>query len=193
MPVLWSILTSVVVPMDDAQLIMRVACSDEHALRLLYERHAGRMYAITCRLLGNREEAEEIVQESFLDLWNRAATFEPGAGSAAGWIFTIARNRAVDRLRARATRRRTLEAVKDEVPPPTVTPERQTESMEARKAVARALAALSPEQRTVIEMAYFDGLSQSEIATRTGSPIGTVKGRTRAALEKLATLTKELA
>lgn len=190
---LWSILTSVVVPMDDAQLIMRVACSDEHALRLLYERHAGRMYAITCRLLGNREEAEEIVQESFLDLWNRAATFEPGAGSAAGWIFTIARNRAVDRLRARATRRRTLEAVKDEVPPPTVTPERQTESMEARKAVARALAALSPEQRTVIEMAYFDGLSQSEIATRTGSPIGTVKGRTRAALEKLATLTKELA
>lgn len=193
MTVLWTILTSVVVPRDDAQLIMRVAGSDEHALRLLYERHAGRMYAITCRLLGNREEAEEIVQESFLDLWNRAATFEPGAGSAAGWIFTIARNRAVDRLRARATRRRTLEAVKDEVPPPTVTPERQTESMEARKAVARALAALSPEQRTVIEMAYFDGLSQSEIATRTGSPIGTVKGRTRAALEKLATLTKELA
>ena len=190
---LWNILTGLSLPTDDVQLISRVAASDEHALRSLYERHASRMYAITCRLLGNREEAEEIVQESFLDIWKRASTFEPGAGSATGWIFTIARNRAVDRLRARATRRRTLEAVQGEAPVPSVTPERQTESMEAREGVARALAELSPEQRTVIEMAYFDGLSQSEIATRTGSPIGTVKGRTRAALEKLATLTKELA
>ena len=119
--------------------------------------------------------------------------FDATGGSAMGWIFTIARNRAVDRLRARATRRRTLEAVRHEAPTPTVTPERQTESMQARRSVSRALEELSPEQRTVIEMAYYDGLSQSEIAARTGSPIGTVKGRTRAALEKLALLTKELA
>ena len=151
------------------------------------------MYSITSRLLGNREEAEEILQEAFFDLWSRASTFDATGGSAMGWIFTIARNRAVDRLRARATRRRTLEAVRHEAPTPTVTPERQTESMQARRSVSRALAELSPEQRTVIEMAYYDGLSQSEIAARTGSPIGTVKGRTRAALEKLAQLTKELA
>ena len=189
----WSILTGPALVDDDARLIARVAASDDHALRLLYERHASRMYSITSRLLGNREEAEEILQEVFFDLWNRASTFDATGGSAMGWIFTIARNRAVDRLRARATRRRTLEAVRHEAPTPTVTPERQTESMQARRGVSRALAELSPEQRTVIEMAYYDGLSQSEIAARTGSPIGTVKGRTRAALEKLAQLTKELA
>lgn len=176
-----------------SQLLRHIADGDERALEELYGLYAGRIYAAACRLLASPGEAEEIVQESFLDVWNRAATFDSRRGDPGAWVMSIGRNRAIDRLRARATRSRTLEAVRnDPASALQVDPENELAAAQARRRVSAALEVLSPEQRAVVELAYFDGLSQAEIATRTGDPLGTVKGRARAALEKLAAqLTKE--
>lgn len=173
-------------------LLRRVAEGDPGALEKLYGLYASRIFSAACRLLGGVSEAEEIVQECFLDVWNRAATFDEGRGNVGAWITSIGRNRAIDRLRARATRMRTLDRAKHEGSPRPATPEHQLETAQTRERVSAALAQLPPEQRAVVELAYFDGLSQSEIADRTGDPLGTVKGRARAALEKLAAqLSKE--
>lgn len=185
--VIWVIFTALLAEMGGRHLLRKVADGDERALKELYDLYAARIYAAACRLLGNVAEAEEIVQDSFLDIWNRAATFDDARGSVGAWIMSIGRNRAIDRLRARASRTRTLELVRhDGEAAPSTTPEHQLESAQNRRRVSAALDALSPDQRQVVELAYFQGLSQAEIASRTGDPLGTVKGRARAALEKLA-------
>lgn len=172
---------------DDSRLLARVADGDDRALRTLYERYGGRVLASARRLLGNVGEAEEIVQETFIDVWNRAASFDGGRGSAATWILTIGRNRTIDRLRTRASNSRATAGLQQSEPPPAVPqPDREVERAQDGRRLARALTSLSPEQRAVVELAYFDGLSQSEIAARTGHPLGTIKGRARAALERLA-------
>ena len=180
---------------DGNRLLERAAKGDERALRALYELYAGKVLAAARRLLGNLGEAEEVVQDTFIDVWNRAASFDGARGSAAAWITTIGRNRAIDRLRTRASNSRVVADLRHGEPPPSSPlPDRQVERAQDRQRVARALEQLSPEQRTVVELAYFDGLSQSEIAERTGSPLGTIKGRARAALEKLSeSLSNEVA
>jgi RNA polymerase sigma-70 factor (ECF subfamily) len=140
-------------------------------------------------VLGNAAEAEEIVQETFLEAWRRADSYDVKRGTVATWLFAIGTSRAIDRLRARSTRQRTIDEIGragGDGPVMLATPEVQAEAAQARKRVADALDILPPEQRAVVELAYFDGLSQSEIAARTGHPLGTIKGRARAALEKLA-------
>jgi RNA polymerase sigma-70 factor (ECF subfamily) len=171
---------------EGRRLLRRVAQGDERALKALYDQHAGRIFAAASRLLGNVGEAEEIVQETFFEVWRRAETFDAERGSPTSWILSIGRNRAIDRLRARATRSRALDEVRRAPAPAGTTPERDVEAQQTRQRIAAALDLLSPEQRMVVELAYFDGLSQSEIAARTGHPLGTIKGRARAALEKLA-------
>jgi RNA polymerase sigma-70 factor (ECF subfamily) len=193
-------------PHDDATLVREVAAGSHDALAALYDRHADGVFAAASRITNDRQVAEEVVQETFLALWNRAELYDPSAGSLAAWLYTIARNRAVDRLRA-AGRRPNLVALstaarEDEHDTavleriaaagsvvggstPSPGPESAAESASVRAAIQRALAQMPGEERTVIVLAYSDDLSQSEIAQRLGWPIGTVKTRTRRALARL--------
>jgi RNA polymerase sigma-70 factor (ECF subfamily) len=160
-------------------------------MRTLYTRCAGRAWAVTLRILGSRSDAEEVLQETFLEVWRRAREFDPSRGGLEGWVMTIARTRAIDRKRALGTVARVAEGVAAQPPPVSATPldpSMIAEQGQERLRVMAALRELPAEQRLVVELAYFEGLSQSEIAERTGDPLGTVKTRARLALEKLATL-----
>jgi RNA polymerase sigma-70 factor (ECF subfamily) len=179
----------------DRELLRRVAKGDVAALRVLYLEHASRALAIANRILRDSSEAEDIVQETFIDLWRRSAQFDSTRGGAAAWIVTIARSRAIDRLRASGTAGRAAAGVATsselllatQIPPPHEAEERRRDEVR----VADALATLPPEQREAIELAYFEGLTQSEIATQTGRPLGTVKMRVKLAITKLAALLRE--
>ena len=173
---------------------MRVAAGDVAALRALYDEHAPRAIAIAMRILRNVEEAEDVVQDTFLEVWRRSAQFDDARGTAIAWIVTIARSRAIDRLRATQTAGRALDGVvanedvmRTALPSPV---DRMEERREGTR-VATALAALPAPQRETIELAYFEGLSQSEIAVKTGSPLGTVKMRVKLAMQKLSGLLRE--
>lgn len=190
----------------DAALVGKVAAGSEDALAILYDRHVDAIFATAYRLTSDRQVAEEVVQETFLALWNRAELYDPSAGSLAAWLRTIARNRTVDRLRS-AGRRPNLVALSATHGPddddastldrlvangsvvagafPDPGPERAAESREVRDAIRTALADMPEPERRVIVMAYQDELSQSEIAGRLGWPLGTVKTRTRRALRQL--------
>jgi RNA polymerase sigma-70 factor (ECF subfamily) len=154
------------------------------ALATLYDRHAGYALAIALRILGDRAEAEEVVQDVFLQLWNAKLRYDERRGKFTTWLFTVARNRAVDRLRRRASR----PAGDPELMADLASEESPLGRMidgEQQRSVAQALARLSPAQRQAIELSYFRGLSHSEIARETGEPIGTVTSRTSRALVAL--------
>ncbi len=190
----------------DVLLLAEVAAGSHDALASLYDRHAIAIHALARRMTGDRQIAEEVVQETFLALWNRAELFDPSVGSLSTWLFAIARNRSIDRLRA-AGRRPMLVPLSavggDEADPTHVldhvvgsgtvlggavvdpSPEAAAEAAESRDAVAVALLAMPAAERVVIELAYRDELSQTEIAARLGWPLGTVKTRTRRALARL--------
>jgi RNA polymerase sigma-70 factor, ECF subfamily len=176
----------------DRELLERVARGDVAALRVIYDQHASRAITIAYRILRNREEAEDIVQETFLEVWRRAAQFDPGRGGAVAWVVTIARSRAIDRLRARTIAGRTIASASEDadglLPPPPPSPAVETERRRDERRVAAALGTLPAAQRRTIELAYFEGLSQSEIAVKTASPLGTVKMRVKLAMAKLAEL-----
>jgi RNA polymerase sigma-70 factor (ECF subfamily) len=179
---------------SDRVLLGRVATGDVTALRLVYDEHAPRAMAIARRILRNVEEAEDIVQETFLELWRRAPQFDGQRGGLCAWIVTIARSRAIDRLRSAGTAGRALDGASsspDVYPTSPPSPIVETERRLTESKVADALATLPPEQRHTIQLAYFDGLSQSEIAAKTGSPLGTVKMRVKLAVGKLKTLLKD--
>ncbi len=193
-------------PTEDARLVRAVAAGSQDALAALYDRHADAVFAAASRLTSDRQVAEEVVQETFLALWNRAELYDPRAVSLAAWLHTIAGNGAVDRLRA-AGRRPNLVALSaaggaDE--PDTATlerlvaagrvlggadlgpgPEAALQAAELREMLRRSLAEMPEHERTVIVLAYQDELSQAEIAGRLGWPLGTVKTRTRRALHRL--------
>jgi RNA polymerase sigma-70 factor, ECF subfamily len=176
-------------PGDERRLFSRVARGDQSALRTLYDRHASRALAIAVRVLRAQSEAEEVVQETFLELWKRAPDFDAERGTASAWIASIARSRAIDRLRSRGSAERTARNMSDEslaeLPP---SPLESVEQRMWREKIQEALATLPPEQRLVLEQAYFEGLTQREIAAKTGHPLGTIKTRVRLALEKLTAL-----
>lgn len=160
-------------------------------MREVYARCSGRAFAVTLRLLPSRADAEEVLQEAFLEVWRRAREFDPARGGMETWVTTIARTRAIDRLRAMGTVARVVEGASQQPPPVSATPTAPDEAAALGQDRARVLAALQQlprEQREVVELAYFEGLSQSEIAARTGQPLGTVKTRARLALEKLGEL-----
>ena len=176
----------------DRELLARVARGDVAALRALYDQHASRAITIAFRILRNREEAEDVVQETFLEVWRRSAQFDPGRGGAVAWVVTIARSRAIDRLRARTIAGKTIASASEDadglLPTPPPSPAAETERRRDERRVAAALGALPAAQRRAIELAYFEGLSQSEIAAKTASPLGTVKMRVKLAMAKLADL-----
>ena len=176
----------------DRRLLNRVIGGDAEALRSIYDRCSARAFGIAQQILRARPDAEEILQETFLEVWKRAREFDPARGSVEGWVVTIARSRSIDRLRARGAAARTRESdpsssMSQAAPPPLEAAERR----EARERVGAALNALPVEQREVLELAYFEGLSQSEIAARLAQPLGTVKTRVRLGMEKLAGLLAE--
>jgi len=191
---------------DDAALVREVAAGSEDALGMLYDHYVDAVYAAASRLTSDRQIAEEVVQETFLALWNRAELFDPAMGSLAAWLHTIARNRTVDRLRA-AGRRPSLvpfsatggedeqdsAALDRLVATGTILggaglgpgPEGELATTELRRILRDALDELPDAERTAIVLAYREELSQSEIAERLGWPLGTVKTRTRRALLRL--------
>lgn len=177
-------------PANDGSVMERLACGEVTALHSLYERYAPRAMAIALRILRNPQEAEDVVQETFLDLWRRSAQFDGRRGTAYGWVATIARSRAIDRLRTYETSGRAV-AMEDVLSTEAPSPADVTEGRWDQARVALAMDALPPEQRETIQLAYFEGLSQSEIAVKTGSPLGTVKMRVKLAINKLAALLKE--
>jgi len=190
---------------DDAALVRAVALGSEEALAALYDRHVDGIHAVALRLTSDRQVAEEVVQETFLALWNRAELFDPAVASLATWLRTIARNRTVDRLRA-AGRRPPLvplggrgddddaDADFDRLGPSATVlggavadpgPQAAVEASDLRAAVGAALATMPEPERVVIVLAYREGLTQTEIAERLEWPLGTVKTRTRRALARL--------
>jgi RNA polymerase sigma-70 factor (ECF subfamily) len=174
---------------QDRVLLARVASGDMAALRVLYEEHVGRAMAIAMRVLRNQPEAEDVVQEAFLEVWRRAEQFDDRRGGVAAWVVTIARSRAIDRLRSTGTTSRAVEAASGAlIPTPEVLPCEQVDRRRDELRVAAALDQLPAEQREAIALAYFEGLSQSEIAAKTGNPLGTVKMRVKLAMAKLAKL-----
>jgi RNA polymerase sigma-70 factor (ECF subfamily) len=154
-------------------------------LRALYDACSGRAMAVAFHLLRDRAEAEDVVQESFLEVWRRAAGWDPARGSREAWLLLIARSRALDRLRARSSARRAAERAAADPVAPQPPPVEVAEAHQRRTRVRDALDELPPPQREAVELAYFGGLSQTEIAARLGEPLGTVKTRLRLAMEKL--------
>jgi RNA polymerase sigma-70 factor, ECF subfamily len=166
----------------DEVLVRRVAQSgDERALSELYDRYAGLIYGVGMRYLGDRSLAEDLVQEVFTAVWRGAAGFDPELASFATWMYRITRNRATDLIRRRRARVRTV----GDASHPEPREEDPTGELSRSFDVASALSQLSPAHREVLSLAYFHGLSQSEISRRTGAPLGTVKSRTSAALRAL--------
>ena len=175
---------------EDHALLARVARGEVGALRALYDEHSRRAMAIAMRVLRNESEAEEVVQETFMEIWRRADQFDKERGTAAAWVVTIARSRSIDRLRSSVTTSRAIESVAATPKQPELLPHDLAEQRHDEARVAAALGELPPEQRQTIELAYFEGLSQSEIAAKTGSPLGTVKMRVKLGMSKLAKLLK---
>jgi RNA polymerase sigma-70 factor (ECF subfamily) len=176
----------------DRELIAQAAAGDERAIGQLYDRYATVLYTVAYRITGQRADAEEIVIESFAQAWREAGRFEPGRGSVAGWLTMIARSRALDLVRARARRERIIESAAAERPDAPLAmgswrgdPADALERTERRRRIQAALEELSPPQRQAIELAFFEGLSQSEIAERLNEPLGTIKTRVRLGMQKL--------
>lgn len=161
----------------DITLMNRLVARDAGAVGDLYDRHSRLLYGLILRILGQRSDAEEVLQEVFLSVWNNCQTYNAELGAPVAWLVRIARNRALDRLRANAVRTRTAESA--EAPAPVQSPEAHAALTEQQRAVTRALDTLPLEQRELIEQAYFLGLTQSELAERHHLPLGTVKTRIR--------------
>jgi len=170
---------------DDGTLIARVARGDEQALLELYDRYAPRAYALALRILREPMMAEEAVQDTFLKVWNHAREYRPPRGALRMWLLTIARRTALDRLRLEARRPLLSDATDPEELWRSI-PEAGTTQDEARwRSLYLTVQTLPPEHRQVIELAYYQGLSQSQIAAVLGWPLGTVKTRLRDAMQRL--------
>jgi len=172
---------------DELALVRRMADGDADALTEIYDRFAPILLAVARRILGASGDAEEILQESFLQAWNQAERYDPGRSSVSTWLVLIARSRALDRLRSRAARDRAAQAAAAEPEAPDTSSRHEEHVLhgERRERVRRALAELPEEQRQVLELAFYEGLSQTEIALRTAAPLGTVKTRALLGMKKL--------
>jgi len=174
-------------PVDDAALIAACAAGDERALAALYDRLASAAYGLALRIVRDPSLAEDAVQEAFLAVWRGAGTYSAARGRPTTWVLSLVHHKAVDLVRREEAR---------PSDPSADIPERIADgdvvgavlAAHDRAVIGRALAALSPSHRTVLELAYLDGLTQSELAERLGEPLGTIKSRTHAALARLRAL-----
>ena len=191
--------------MPDDQIMDGVRRGDGRAVAALYDRYNRLVFSLALRMLNNdREGAEELVQEAFLRAWRQAGTYQPSLGRLSNWLLGITRNLAVDELRRRGARPRRANApvtndgeeVEDPLAqiaaPSDEDPAEQFQASTQREAIRHALDALPPAQRQVMDLAYYSGLTQSEIAAKLGDPLGTVKTRMRLATQKLRELLREI-
>lgn len=171
----------------DPEIFLAIQAQQVKGLDILYDRYSKLVYSTAIQILNSVEEAEEVTQETFLRLWQRSEIYQPNRGSLSGFLITLTRSRSLDRVRSRQSRQQKLQriqtfsdCVSDYNPP------LEFVTVEERSHLVReALKQLPPDDRQILETAYYEGLSQSEIAKRDGIPLGTVKSRARQALKKL--------
>lgn len=172
----------------DIALLHAIARGDENAFASLYDHYNSILLGLLLRILNSRVEAEDVLQEVFLQVWQRAATFDETRGRPFTWLVTLARSRAIDRLRSSGARERTANAAAQDAPEQLGDAAADAVRSEQSELVRRALDAIPEEQRRTLLLAYFEGLTQSEIAERLKQPLGTVKTRMRAGMSKLREL-----
>jgi RNA polymerase sigma-70 factor, ECF subfamily len=167
----------------DLELMARLACGDVVAFAGFYDRYATLLFSIAMKVLDDVQEAEDVLQDSARLIWEKAALYNPGLGKPSSWAIAIVRNKAIDRLRELQRKSQTIARLSEVVPATFATQMDATSSEvacgENRMALRNALFSLPPDQRVAIELAFFGGLSQSEIAGRLGEPLGTIKARIR--------------
>jgi RNA polymerase sigma-70 factor, ECF subfamily len=171
----------------DAALVRRLLQRDVSAFEELYDRHSRIVFALVQRILQQASTSEEVVQDVFLQLWRNAAQYDSSRGPFVPWLLTLARNRALDQLRLKSERQRRREDQTEELPPVVTMPDFEGSLDEQRRAkrVRELMASLNPQQKRAIELAYFEGLSHSEIANALKEPLGTVKSWIRNGLLRL--------
>ncbi len=193
---LFSLLFAVLAGKDDPELIERLKRRDPRALADLYDRYGRMVYTLIVRVVRDTGVAEDLVQETFLRVWNRAAAIDSERGALGPWILTVARNRAIDYIRSLEGRmaQNTFDLDAGEQPALFTDLERDLLNSDRARLLRKAFEKLTPNQRIVIELAYWEGLSQSEMAERMKQPLGTVKTWVRTALQTLrAEMGKEAA
>jgi RNA polymerase sigma-70 factor, ECF subfamily len=175
------------VPIQDPDLIRKVAQKDKNAFGSLYDRYSQLALNLAWRILSERQEAEDVVQEAFLQIWREAVSYNPKRGTVSTWITTITRSRAIDKLRSRKARRIYDPANEDFQEMTERLPDKGIlrDGLDNRLLVRKAFGSLSVEQRVAIEMAYYEGMSQTEIADALREPLGTIKTRIRSGLSRL--------
>ncbi len=172
---------------EDVALVQEIVAGGSESLSKLFDRYSGMLLGLAYRVLGDAADAEEVLQEAFLQVWNQADRYDPSRSSVSTWLVLITRSRAIDRLRSRRVEARTIGAAQKENAVTHTSPRgvRDVFKQERRRRLFEEMANLPPEQRQVLEMAFFQGMTQSEIATKTSIPLGTVKTRTLLAVKKL--------
>jgi len=173
---------------QDAELLRLVAQGDRQAFSALYDRYATVLFSCAVKILNNPRDAEDVMQEVFLQIWDKAASYDPALGKPFNWALTLTRNRAIDRLRALQRRFKLVEAVTQEEAGNEPAPRAGAEEVyagETVKLVRTVVQTLPPEQRQAIELAYFGGLTHVEISESLQQPLGTIKARVRRGLLKL--------
>lgn len=170
---------------SDTDLLSAIARADESALGVLYDRYHRILFGLILRILNNRAEAEDVLQEVFLQVWQKAADFDEARGRPFTWLVTLARSRAIDRLRSLGSRHRLATEVALEAPDEMADAVDDAIASEQGELVRSALAELPEEQQNVLSLAYFEGFTQSEIAKRLDAPLGTVKTRMRSGMMKM--------
>jgi RNA polymerase sigma-70 factor, ECF subfamily len=166
------------VPTPDAQLLVRVQRGDDQAMAALYDRYSKIVYSVALRVLRDASAAEDILQDVFLQIWRSPGSFTATKGSLGGWLAVVARNRSIDWLR----RKKPTEEVEEMTLASPLDLAKEAERNTMMDRARLAIGQLPPEQRRMLEMAFFDGLTHTEIAETTGDPLGTVKTRIRSAL-----------
>jgi RNA polymerase sigma-70 factor, ECF subfamily len=174
----------------DPNLLARVVKGDQQAFSQLYDHSSTLLFTLAVRILGNHEEAAELLQDVYLEVWRKVSRYDVGRGTPVAWLVTLTKSRAIDRLRARASRgyqaTNSLEAgTAARVADPSPSPFETQADQELRVAVGVAVAGLPPAQQQAIELAYYEGLSHTEIASRLNQPLGTVKTRIKLGMSKL--------
>jgi RNA polymerase sigma-70 factor, ECF subfamily len=172
----------------DRSCIERIRAGDTRPLEELYDRHNGLLYSLVARIVRRPADAEDVLQETWLQIWRGAATYNPARGTVGAWLVTVARTRAIDRVRSEGSRQRAELRAGEDPPPPSEDTSKEAAHRRLSERVARALDQLGPQHRQVLEMAYFGGLTQAEIAGQLKTPLGTVKSWTRQALLRLSDL-----
>lgn len=164
----------------DEDLLEQIVAGNEDAVAALYDRHSRLLFGLVLRIVHDRGAAEEVLQEVFLSVWSKATSYNRSLGMPVAWLVRLGRNRAIDRMRANRVRERTRDAADE--PLAADTPEKAAVQSQERAGILRAIGCLTHQQRVLIEGAYYEGLTQSELAAQLGLPLGTVKTRIRSGM-----------